>query len=89
MQVLPATGTWMSMYAGRPLKLRHTRDNVLAGVLLLGVLDDQTRSRRHQVAAYYQGLGAVREHGLYRETKTLRAQRPGHPPAAQRGLPPA
>ncbi len=88
MQVLPATGTWMSMYAGRRLKLRHTRDNVLAGVLLLGVLDDQTRSRRHQVAAYYQGLGALREHGLYRETKryvrNVRAIRE----RLQRGLPP-
>ena len=89
MQVLPATGTWMSLYAGRRLKLRHTRDNVLAGVLLLGVLDDLTRSRRHQVAAYYQGLGAVREHGLYRETRhyvrNVRAIR--H--RLERGLPPA
>ena len=89
MQVLPATGAWMSLYAGRPLKLRHTRDNVLAGVLLLGVLDDQTRSRRHQVAAYYQGLGAVREHGLYGETKRyVRNVRAIHQ-RLQRGLPPA
>ena len=89
MQVLPATGTWMSLYAGRSLKLRHTRDNVLAGVLLLGVLDDQTRSRRHQVAAYYQGLGAVREHGLFGETKTyVRNVRAIHQ-RLKRGLPPA
>ena len=89
MQVLPATGSWMALYAGRSLRLRHTRDNVLAGVLLLGVLDDQTRSRRHQVAAYYQGLGAVREHGLYDETRryvrNVRAIR--H--RLERGLPPA
>ena len=89
MQVLPATGTWMSLYAGRPLKLRHTRDNVLAGVLLLDVLDDQTRTRRHQVAAYYQGLGALREHGLYQETKTyVRNVRAIHQ-RLKRGLPPA
>ena len=89
MQVLPATGTWMSLYAGRPLKLRHTRDNVLAGVLLLGVLDDQTRSRRHQVGAYYQGLGAVREHGLYGETKRyVRNVRAIHL-RLKHGLPPA
>lgn len=69
MQVLPTTGTWMSMYAGRPLQLTRLRDNVLAGVLLLEVLDDNTRSERHQIAAYYQGLGAVREHGLYEETE--------------------
>ena len=89
MQVLPATGAWMSLYAGRPLKLRHTRDNVLAGVLLLGVLDDQTRTRRRQVAAYYQGLGAVREHGLYRETKRyVRNVRAIHQ-RLRHGLPPA
>ena len=89
MQVLPATGTWMSMYAGRPLKLRHTRDNVLAGVLLLGVLDDLTHTRRHQVAAYYQGLGAVREHGLYQETKRYVRNVRAIDQRLQRGLPPS
>ncbi len=69
MQVLPSTGTWMSLYAGRPLKLTRLRDNALAGVLLLKVLDDNTSTQRQQIAAYYQGLGAVREHGLYRETE--------------------
>ena len=69
MQVLPSTGTWMSLYAGRPLKLTRLRDNVLAGVLLLKVLDDNTGTQRQQIAAYYQGLGAVREHGLYGETE--------------------
>ncbi|QIX26334.1 transglycosylase SLT domain-containing protein [Nocardioides sp. JQ2195] len=68
MQVLPTTGEWMSLYAGRSLALRNTQDNVLAGVLLLDLLGDQTSSRRHQVGAYYQGLGAVREHGLFDET---------------------
>lgn len=69
MQVIPATGIWMSMYAGRRLRLHDVHDNVLAGVLLLKVLDDLTTSRRHQIAAYYQGLGAVREHGLYSDTR--------------------
>lgn len=69
MQVLPTTGAWMALYAGRPLRLRHAGDNILAGVLLLKVLDDNTRTRKHQIAAYYQGLGAVRRHGLYDETK--------------------
>lgn len=69
MQVLPSTGTWMSLYAGRPLKLTRLEDNALAGVLLLKVLDQNTHSQRHQIAAYYQGLGAVREHGLYRDTE--------------------
>ena len=69
MQVLPATGRWMEWYAGRRLHLHRLQDNAAAGVLLLGVLADQTGSRRHQVAAYYQGLGAVREHGLYDDTR--------------------
>lgn len=69
MQVLPTTGLWMSMYAGRPLDLRDTHDNIIAGVTLLRVLLDETRSTRRAIGAYYQGLGAVREHGLYPSTK--------------------
>lgn len=69
MQVLPSTGQWMSLYAGRTLELTRLRDNVLAGVLLLKVLDDNTSTQTNQIAAYYQGLGAVREHGLYGETR--------------------
>lgn len=69
MQVIPNTGIWMSWYAGRPLDLRNTRDNVLAGVLLLDVLREMTSSRNRRIAAYYQGIGAVREHGLYRDSR--------------------
>jgi LysM repeat protein len=69
MQVLPGTGEWMSLYAGRTLDLRNTHDNIKAGVLLLKVLDDHTRNARHQIGAYYQGLGAVQRHGLYDETR--------------------
>jgi soluble lytic murein transglycosylase-like protein len=69
MQVLPGTGLWMSLYAGRPLDLRETHDNVTAGVTLLRVLLDETRTTRRAVAAYYQGLGAVRRHGLYPDTR--------------------
>lgn len=69
MQVLPGTGLWMSLYAGRPLNLRDTRDNVLAGVLLLRLLRSETVLDRRAIGAYYQGLGAVREHGLYPETR--------------------
>jgi hypothetical protein len=69
MQVLPGTGLWMSLYVGRPLDLRDTRDNITAGVTLLRVLLDETRTTRRAVGAYYQGLGAVRRHGLYRDTR--------------------
>jgi LysM repeat protein len=68
MQVLPGTARWMEWYADRELRLRTLRDNATAGVLLLDVLREHTRSRRHQVGAYYQGLGAVQRHGLYDET---------------------
>ncbi|NYD41448.1 transglycosylase SLT domain-containing protein [Nocardioides panaciterrulae] len=69
MQVLPATGRWMSQYADHRLRLHRLADNATAGVRLLRVLDEQTRTRRRAVAAYYQGLGAVRQHGLYDETR--------------------
>jgi murein DD-endopeptidase MepM/ murein hydrolase activator NlpD len=69
MQVLPATGLWMSLYAGRPLDLRDTHDNITAGVTLLRVLLDETRNTRRAVGAYYQGLDGVRRHGLYPGTR--------------------
>jgi LysM repeat protein len=69
MQVMPDTGVWMSLYAGRRLELRSTRDNNTAGVLLIRVLHDMTDSRREQIAAYYQGIGSVQRGGLLAETK--------------------
>lgn len=69
MQVLPSTGRWMEDYAGRPLDLRNLGDNARAGVLLLDVLSRHTQRRTHKIGAYYQGLGAVRRHGLYDETR--------------------
>jgi hypothetical protein len=69
MQVLPSTGAWMSLYEGRRLHLHRLADNATAGVRLLRVLGEETGSQRHQVGAYYQGLGAVRSHGLYGETR--------------------
>lgn len=68
MQVLPSTAAWMSMYAGRRLHARRLADNATTGVRLLDVLRSETTNRRRAVAAYYQGLGAVRSHGLYGET---------------------
>lgn len=70
MQVLPSTGRWMEGYAGRPLDLRRLGDNARAGVLLLDLLSRHTQRRTHKIGAYYQGLGAVRRHGLYDETRT-------------------
>lgn len=61
MQLLPGTAQWMSLYAGRSLNPRSTRDNVLAGVLFLRYLTGLAgRSHRSQViAAYYQGMSAI------------------------------
>ena len=69
MQVLPSTAKWMELYVGRDLKPRRLRDNAAAGVTLLDVLAAETVSRARQVGAYYQGLGAVRRHGLYDDTR--------------------
>jgi LysM repeat protein len=69
MQVMPDTGRWMRWYVGRPLRLRDTHDNVLAGVMTLKVLRAWTTRDRNAIAAYYQGLGAVRRHGYFEDTK--------------------
>lgn len=69
MQVMPDTGRWMRAYAGHRLHLRDSHDNVEAGVLTLRVLRASTRHDRQAIAAYYQGLGALREHGYFRGTR--------------------
>ncbi|MET0999091.1 MAG: transglycosylase SLT domain-containing protein [Marmoricola sp.] len=69
MQVMPDTGRWMRWYAGRKLRLRDTHDNVLAGILTLRVLRGWTVRDNNAIAAYYQGLGAVRRHGYYADTR--------------------
>jgi hypothetical protein len=63
MQVMPDTGRWMRWYVGRRLRLRDTHDNVLAGIMTLRVLRAWTRRDNNAIAAYYQGLGAVRRNG--------------------------
>lgn len=69
MQVMPDTGRWMRWYAGRQLRLRDSHDNVLAGVLTLRYLLAHTRRDDRAIAAYYQGLGAVRSRGLFDDTE--------------------
>jgi soluble lytic murein transglycosylase-like protein len=68
MQIMPGTGRWMSSYVDRRLNIYSLRDNVTAGVVLFKVLRGQA-SWRGSIAAYYQGLGAVRSHGLYPSTR--------------------
>jgi LysM repeat protein len=68
MQVIPATGDWISAVVGRRLDLLRPADNVTAGVVLLRILTVQT-SERKAIAGYYQGLRSVRERGLYADTR--------------------
>ena len=68
MQVLPATGRWMSLYVGRRLNVYGLGDNIEAGVVLVRLLRGETSLRR-AVGAYYQGLGSVRRRGLYPSTR--------------------
>ena len=81
-------GGWSTTSDG-PLRPRRLHDNAVTGVTLLRVLADNTRTQRHRVGAYYQGLGAVRDHGLYGETRAYvdnvlaikRRLEQGRPPA--------
>jgi N-acetylmuramoyl-L-alanine amidase len=69
MQVIPSTGDWVSGMVGRDLDLLGVRDNVAAGVTLLDHLTGAAATTRRAVAGYYQGLGGVREHGMYDDTR--------------------
>lgn len=69
MQVMPGTGRWAAGLAGRKLDLMQAQDNITAGVVTLRFLTQHAANRDQAIAAYYQGLGAVRAHGLYADTK--------------------
>ena len=69
MQVIPAGGQWASGLVGRRLDLLDTRDNITAGVVMLRALGRSTERTEDAVAAYYQGLAALRKHGMYGDTK--------------------
>lgn len=69
MQVMPTTSTWASQLAGRHLDRMGAQDNITAGVLTLRYLTEHAKDQDEAIGSYYQGLGAVREHGLYDDTK--------------------
>jgi hypothetical protein len=79
----------MEHYAGRRLDLHRLGDNARAGVLLLRVLASHTHRRTHKIGAYYQGLGAVRRHGLYEETRAYVADVEAIKRRLEDGRPPA
>jgi LysM repeat protein len=71
MQILPGTWSWInSNLAMSPLNASSAADNVHAGVLYLGqLLHDTGGNIPKAVAAYYQGLGSVRERGMLPDTR--------------------
>ena len=70
MQIEPGTWRYIRSQLGAPTVARFGHDNVVAGVMLLHSLLAQTGGdARLAAAGYYQGLGSVREHGMYRDTR--------------------
>ena len=69
MQVMPTTGQWAGSIVHRHLDLLDTQDNITAGVVTLRFLTEHAHDQNEAIAAYYQGLGAVRAHGLYPDTR--------------------
>jgi soluble lytic murein transglycosylase-like protein len=71
MQVMPGTWEWVQQnLATSQLNPASTQDNIRAGTLYLNqLLQDTGGDERMAVAAYYQGLGSVRENGLLPETE--------------------
>jgi soluble lytic murein transglycosylase-like protein len=71
MQVMPGTWDWVQQnLATSQLDPSSAQDNVRAGVLYLRqLLRDTGGDTRTAIAAYYQGLGSVRERGMLPETQ--------------------
>jgi LysM repeat protein len=71
MQVMPGTWDWVQQnLASSQLDPASTQDNVRAGTLYLNqLLKDTGGDQRMAIAAYYQGLGSVRQNGLLPETE--------------------
>jgi soluble lytic murein transglycosylase-like protein len=71
MQVMPGTWDYVQQnLASRQLNPHSAHDNVTAGVLYLKQLLNQTGGNESDaIAAYYQGLGALRSRGVFDDTK--------------------
>jgi LysM repeat protein len=72
MQIMPGTWDWVThnLAGSNPLNPNSAADNVRGGVLYLRqLLNDFGGDQNSAAAAYYQGEGAVRSHGLYPETQ--------------------
>ena len=71
MQIMPGTWSWINdTLSSRPLDPSSAIDNVHAGALYLReLLRDTGGDPAAAAAAYYQGLGSVRAHGMLPETQ--------------------
>ena len=70
-QLMPDTATFMRQLIGLPLNRWNSHDNIHMSAKYLRWLLDQTGwNVRKAVASYYQGLGALRAHGMYADTVT-------------------
>ena len=69
MQVIPTSGEWASNLVGRQLNLLDPADNVTAGVAIMAALQRSTDNLDHAIGGYYQGLGSVRQYGLFPDTR--------------------
>ena len=69
MQVIPSSGDWASSIIGRELNLLDPEDNVTAGVVIMRTLLRSAGSTDHAIGGYYQGLGSVRQYGLFADTR--------------------
>lgn len=65
MQLMPYTADWLSQIGHRTIDPYDLAGNIEGGVLLLRILGTQTADAHDQIAAYYEGLGAVRGGHLY------------------------
>jgi LysM repeat protein len=70
MQIIPDTWDFVEdSIAGRQLDATSAAENVHAGVMYLGYLLRETGDEETAAASFYQGLGGVRQHGMYPDTR--------------------
>jgi soluble lytic murein transglycosylase-like protein len=71
MQVEPYTAAWAGpRLLHRAVNLKNAVDNAELGAALLRSYLTQLHDPKLTLAAYYQGLTAVRQHGIYRSSHT-------------------
>lgn len=71
MQIEPYTAAWAGpALLHRPVNLANPIDNAELGAALLRSYLDQLHDPRLVLAAYYQGLSAVRRYGIYPSSRT-------------------